>query len=102
MVLKNCRILTGIGLEPVHEKNTAPGGRGVIERIKPAQGLQCVNNEHFAVFVVTAGRAGDVRRHFGAALRAGLEQGCFPALGATTHFLAALGLTAFWYGHGSR
>ncbi len=30
------------------------------------------------------------------------EVRCLPAVCATAHFLAAFGLTAFWYGHGSK
>jgi len=55
-----------------------------------------------AAIVVSAGWAGDVRRHSAAALGAGLEDRSTPAGGATAHFLSALRLTALRNGHGGR
>jgi hypothetical protein len=61
---------------------------------------ECFDFEHLAVTVISAGRAGDVRRHFAAALGAVLEDRCAPTLRATAHFLTAFGLAALWNGHG--
>jgi hypothetical protein len=66
----------------------------------PALASECFDFEHLAVTVISAGRAGDVRRHFAAALGAVLEDRCAPTLRATAHFLTAFGLAALWNGHG--
>ena len=61
--------------------------------------LQCVHLQNLAGLVVTARGTGNMGQRFFAAFWAGFQERCVPALSASTHFLAALGLTAFWYGH---
>jgi hypothetical protein len=86
----------------VQEKNTVPWWRhGVVGLSKEPMKLQGVYNQNLTVFVVSARWASDVRWHFRSTFWAGFQQWCTPAIGATTHFLAALGLTAFRYGHSS-
>ena len=62
--------------------------------------LVSLHFENLAAAVSSAGRAGDVGWDGCTAIGAGTKDRCFPAVRAAAHFLAAFGLTAFWYGHG--
>ena len=66
------------------------------------ESLEDLHIEDLTLAVEPAGRARDVTRDAAAALRAGLEQGFAPAVGATAHALLHLRRSAFWNCHGER
>ena len=63
--------------------------------------LKAVDIEHLATAVESAGWAGDVRWGRSAALRALVELGRAPAVGATAQLGLHLGGSTLWCGHGS-
>jgi hypothetical protein len=74
-----------------------PGGDSL--EIKHAASL-CFDNDHLSVAIIPAGRAGDVRGHFTAAVRAVFKERSTPTVCTTAHFLTTFGLAALWNGHG--